>query len=65
MYDILTELGYKHAFTINELCGLKANARNRIWFPDDETYEKAMSVVGKDLDRTQIVPWMARDLPEV
>jgi len=66
VYDILTtELGYKHASTINELCGLKSNARNRIWFPDDETYEKAMSVVGKDLGRTQIVPWMARDLPEV
>ena len=66
VYDILTdELGYKHAITINELCGLKSNARNRIWFPDDEIYEKAMSVVGKDLGRTQIVPWMARDLPEV
>jgi len=66
VYDILTtELDYKHAITINELCGLKGNARNRIWFPDDEIYEKAMSVVGKDLGRNQIVPWMARELPEV
>eukprot|EP00585_Thalassiosira_rotula_P024798 CAMPEP_0196231862 /NCGR_PEP_ID=MMETSP0913-20130531/2581_1 /TAXON_ID=49265 /ORGANISM="Thalassiosira rotula, Strain GSO102" /LENGTH=57 /DNA_ID=CAMNT_0041512161 /DNA_START=45 /DNA_END=218 /DNA_ORIENTATION=+ len=44
---------------------LRKNARNRIWWPDVETRDAAMAVVGKDLKRKELVPWIAVDLPEL
>jgi len=59
------QLHYVSGDTIPEYCGAKKNARNRIWWPDVETRDAAMAVVGKDLERKELVPWIAVDLPEL
>mmetsp|Transcript_38406 Transcript_38406/g.80799 ORF Transcript_38406/g.80799 Transcript_38406/m.80799 type:complete len:315 (-) Transcript_38406:451-1395(-) len=59
---VLTELGYNSATEIPEYCGIKANARNRIWWPDDDTRDKAMAIVGRDLQRDTVVPWISTEL---
>ena len=61
---VLTELNYNSATIIPELVGIKPNARNRIWWPDEETKYAAMSVIGKELER-DLLPWITIDLPDV
>ena len=60
---VMNSLGYTHATEIPEHCGVKSNARNRIWWPDMETRDAAMAVVGKELNGP-LVPWIAVDLPD-
>jgi len=62
---LMDELHYVSGDTIPEYCGANKNARNRIWWPDVETKDAAMAVVGKDLERKELVPWIAVDLPEL
>eukprot|EP00584_Thalassiosira_punctigera_P017382 CAMPEP_0172548404 /NCGR_PEP_ID=MMETSP1067-20121228/17705_1 /TAXON_ID=265564 ORGANISM="Thalassiosira punctigera, Strain Tpunct2005C2" /NCGR_SAMPLE_ID=MMETSP1067 /ASSEMBLY_ACC=CAM_ASM_000444 /LENGTH=434 /DNA_ID=CAMNT_0013335615 /DNA_START=33 /DNA_END=1337 /DNA_ORIENTATION=- len=61
---VMNELGYASDFEIPERVGVKMNARNRIWFPDEGTRDAAIDVVGKDLER-ELVPWIASDLQEL
>lgn len=61
--EILKALGYTKSNDIPEVCGWKANCRNRIWWPDDSTEAAAMAVVGKELGRS-VVPWISFELPE-
>ena len=62
---IMTELNYTSASEIPEYCGIKKTGRNRIWWPDAETMVAAIAIVGKELSRQGIVPWIASDLPEL
>jgi len=61
---ILKALGYTKSNDIPEVCGWKLNCRNRIWWPDDATEAAAMAVVGKELGRSVVVPWISFELPE-
>lgn len=61
---VMKALNYTFASEIPEYCGLKKDARNRIWWPDGKTRDAAMAIIGKELERS-IVPWMAFNLPDI
>mmetsp|Transcript_1247 Transcript_1247/g.2658 ORF Transcript_1247/g.2658 Transcript_1247/m.2658 type:complete len:425 (-) Transcript_1247:39-1313(-) len=63
---VLNELRYNSATEISEYVGVNKNARNRIWWPDEETKDAAMAIIGEDLVfRSLPVPWIATDFPEI
>lgn len=61
---VMKSLDYTLADVIPEYCGIKKNARNRIWWPDEKTQNAALAVVGDELKRP-LVNWMSFDLPDV
>ncbi len=61
---ILKSLDYVNSTEIPEIVGWNENARNHIWWPDQTIMDAAMKVIGPDLSRSDIVPWVASELTE-
>ena len=61
--EILRSLDYVHESSeIPEICGWKKSCRNHIWWPDQDLMDSAMKVIGNDLSRFEIVPWVSSEL---
>jgi len=61
--EILRSLDYVHESSeIPEICGWNKSCRNHIWWPDQDMKDSAMKVIGNDLSRSEIVPWVSSEL---
>lgn len=60
---LLGEAGYlEETSEIPEICGWDRGDRNRIWWPDAQTRQAALQVIGDDLNR-DLVSWLSPQLP--